>query len=372
MQTPDDPLGWFSASYAHSRERLIAAVAAASLPVHHEALDIGQRGPKGETLSIDMLIIGSRRPRRAFVLASGTHGVEGFCGAAIQLQLASRQLTGLRLPDDCALVLLHALNPYGFAWLRRVNESNVDLNRNFQQRFDPTLCSPDYESLFECLNPPDLDPDAEARRQQQLKLWAAQYGERTLQRVIAEGQYRHPRGIQFGGHRPEASTQLLLDWVGQYLGAAYWVAWLDVHTGLGDSGACQLLTGASPTSPSYLEARRIWGESVTSVQSEASVSPPLHGLLEQGVARALAPGCVFAYAAPEFGTHPTDRVVAAFRADNWLHNYGNPGDAQGHAIKAEMLEAFRPAGDAWARAITRTGQLLCDQGLRALGHPQIS
>jgi hypothetical protein len=372
VQNPDNALRWFSASYAQSRERLIAAVAAANLPVHHDALNIGQYGPEGEPLSIDMLIIGSRRPRRAFVLASATHGVEGFCGAAIQLQLASQRLAGLTLPDDSALVLLHALNPYGFAWLRRVNESNVDLNRNFQQRFDPTLCSPEYELLFECLNPPDLDPEAEAQRRQQLKLFAAQHGERALQRVIAEGQYRHPKGIQFGGHRPEASTQLLLDWVGQNLGAAHWVAWLDVHTGLGESGACQLLTGASASSAGYLEARRIWGESVTSVQSEASVSPPLHGLLEQGVARALGPGCVFAYAAPEFGTHPTDRVVSAFRADNWLHHYGNPGDAQGQAIKAEMLEAFRPAGEAWASAITRTGQLLCDQGLRALGQHQAS
>ncbi|MFX7984992.1 DUF2817 domain-containing protein, partial [Acinetobacter baumannii] len=29
-----------------------------------------------------------------------------------------------------ALLLVHAVNPYGFAHLRRVNEDNVDLNRN--------------------------------------------------------------------------------------------------------------------------------------------------------------------------------------------------------------------------------------------------
>ena len=27
--------------------------------------------------------------------------------------------------------MLHALNPYGFSHLRRVNEDNADLNRNF-------------------------------------------------------------------------------------------------------------------------------------------------------------------------------------------------------------------------------------------------
>ena len=28
-------------------------------------------------------------------------------------------------------MLIHCLNPYGMAWLRRGNEKNVDLNRNF-------------------------------------------------------------------------------------------------------------------------------------------------------------------------------------------------------------------------------------------------
>ena len=35
------------------------------------------------------------------------------------------------LQDDMALVVIHALNPYGMANLRRFNGNNVDLNRNF-------------------------------------------------------------------------------------------------------------------------------------------------------------------------------------------------------------------------------------------------
>ena len=35
------------------------------------------------------------------------------------------------MPEDVAIVLVHALNPFGFAWRRRWNENNVDLNRNF-------------------------------------------------------------------------------------------------------------------------------------------------------------------------------------------------------------------------------------------------
>lgn len=32
--------------------------------------------------------------------------------------------------------MVHVLNPYGMAWLRRVNENNVDLNRNFRAADD--------------------------------------------------------------------------------------------------------------------------------------------------------------------------------------------------------------------------------------------
>ncbi len=33
--------------------------------------------------------------------------------------------------QNTGALLIHALNPYGFAWTRRVTEDNVDLNRNF-------------------------------------------------------------------------------------------------------------------------------------------------------------------------------------------------------------------------------------------------
>jgi hypothetical protein len=40
---------------------------------------------------------------------------------------------GISVGSDDAVVFVHALNPYGMAWLRRVNENNIDLNRNFME-----------------------------------------------------------------------------------------------------------------------------------------------------------------------------------------------------------------------------------------------
>jgi hypothetical protein len=56
-------------------------------------------------------------------------GGEGLGGAGIQTG-SFRSGVARELPPDTALLAVHAINPYGFAWMRRVTEGNVDLNRN--------------------------------------------------------------------------------------------------------------------------------------------------------------------------------------------------------------------------------------------------
>ncbi|KAL9182926.1 hypothetical protein ACHAXT_004205 [Thalassiosira profunda] len=70
--------------------------------------------------------------------SSGTHGVEGYLGSAVQLRflhelfLENQNLH--RSPDNSGrvrkILLIHSVNPYGMRHHRRTNENNVDLNRN--------------------------------------------------------------------------------------------------------------------------------------------------------------------------------------------------------------------------------------------------
>src|SRR5438128_1546746 len=115
---------FFSTDYfvARSRFREMAGRAGGTL----ESLTLGATGPGGQDLSIDIAWFGAPEPERILLHSSGLHGVEGFAGSAIQLQLLNLLPA---IPPDAALVLVHILNPYGMAWLRRVNEENVDLNR---------------------------------------------------------------------------------------------------------------------------------------------------------------------------------------------------------------------------------------------------
>ena len=124
MNAPD----LFSPSYEVARQRFCDAATVAGATVEQHRVDTGDAGAD---LTIDVATMGGGEPSWVVIVSSGVHGVEGFFGSAIQLAWLSRQAAGARPADDGAVVLVHAVNPYGFARLRRTNEDNVDLNRNY-------------------------------------------------------------------------------------------------------------------------------------------------------------------------------------------------------------------------------------------------
>ncbi|MGB7181058.1 MAG: DUF2817 domain-containing protein [Burkholderiaceae bacterium] len=363
--------GHFQPSYKASRASILQRASATSgiHPLLTDSRTIASRGPEGETLALDFMIFGARQPRHVLVVSSATHGVEGFCGSAIQHQLISEQLPGITLGSDTAVIVQHANNPYGFAWLRRVSENNVDINRNFRDRFDEFDVSPGYEQLFDALNPTDLDPDNEAMRWATIARYIEEHGLRTAQQAIIEGQYKYPQGLQFGGHRKDECVAHLQDLVREHLAAAQTVYWVDIHTGLGEFGACESISSFEPEHPNFQTAARVWGDAVRSSRSGDSISTPLRGVMDRGLAGLMADDCQFGFIAAEFGTYPVERVLRALRADNWLHQHGPDdllGDPVAREIKAEILEALRPDRAEWRMRVLETGRKIIDQAIAAL------
>ena len=135
-----DPADFFPADYRTGRHNFVAACEGGGVDVvarvHPEKL-----GWDGKPLFLDTAVIGPRNAPRALLLMSATHGVEGYFGSGVQNGLL-REGLAKRAPKDSQIVLLHALNPYGFAWDRRVNEDNVDINRNFVDFMHPPQNKP--------------------------------------------------------------------------------------------------------------------------------------------------------------------------------------------------------------------------------------
>src|SRR5262249_43630389 len=104
---------FFSSDYADARKRFSdVAKAAGFTPERHVNAKV--KGPRSEELSTEIVRIGPTNAENVILVTSGTHGVEGFCGSGAQVGWL---VNGVHkeLPKNTALVLIHAINPHGFA-----------------------------------------------------------------------------------------------------------------------------------------------------------------------------------------------------------------------------------------------------------------
>jgi len=336
---------YFSASYALARERFRSAAARAGAAL--SALELQARGPGGEPLSIDVAWRGAPDAQRVVLHTSGMHGVEAGFGAATQL--AALELEA-QPPAGCALVLVHVLNPYGMAWSRRVNENNVDLNRNFMlpgQAWDgaPQL----YDRLERFLNPAS-PPGFDWFPLRALAL-VARHGMRAVTQAVAEGQYRHPQGLFYGGRALEPGAIAYRAWLDEHCRAARYVLALDAHTGLGRRARQTLVLepGAGVT-PSATLARALGDVLVDPARGDADYV--IRGSMGAWLPHVL-PAARVDFVLQEIGTSPALTVFRALREENRWHHHGS--GALDHPARRALREALCPAAPAWRRSALALG-----------------
>jgi hypothetical protein len=253
------PEAYFPADYRSARAAFVEACEAAELGVTTR-VHPSAKGPDGKPLFIDAATIGARESKSALLLISGTHGVEGYFGSGVETGLL-REGLAQRAPKGAKIIVLHALNPYGFAWNRRVNEDNADINRNFVDHANPPVNAA-YESLAAFIAPSSIAPAAMKKANARLRQYAQEHGDFALQEAISAGQYRHASGLYFGGSRPAWSAAMLKDVFVEELAHVERLIAIDFHTGLGKSGAAEMITEDLPGSAAYARAKAMWEAAV--------------------------------------------------------------------------------------------------------------
>ena len=335
----------FSPSYQVARQRFGEAARVVPAPLERHPLD-GQ-GPDGCELAIDVALVGARNPRRAVVVSSGLHGVEGFFGSAVQLAWLRRlREGGGSVPGGTLVVLLHAVNPFGFAWRRRANEENVDLNRNFLADGEPYAGTPDhYDEVHALLNPPTPPSRLDAFRLR--AAWVVRrHGLSVLQNAVATGQYEHPAALFFGGRGAAASTRLVQERFWDWTRAAAEVVHLDLHTGLGAYADYRLLIEPPHIHDLDWYRSRFDPERVVPVGGDTPYAA--RGVMGAWLARQTRVRH-YRFACLEFGTYGPLRVLAALRAENRAHHYSEPGAPAYERAKRRLVECFCPASGLWRR-----------------------
>ncbi|MFO0810358.1 MAG: DUF2817 domain-containing protein [Gemmataceae bacterium] len=339
-----DLAAYFSPDYVTARDRFRRLAA--------------ERGAAGDVLPIcgddltaDAATFGDVGAAKVIVASSGLHGAEGFFGSAVQLAWLDALSPGWRPPAGVAVVLLHALNPFGFAHVRRGNEDGVDLHRNFlrpgeEYRGCPVL----YADLDPLLNPPR--PPRFDFFCPRMYLARFRHGSRALRGAIAAGQYEYPKGLFFGGHSPSATMRAFEAYLPRWLDPAERVLHLDFHTGLGTYASHRILSSQPTASASAERLRSLYGSAVETLDTGATAYS-CRGSIDEWVEHRWAGRTVDSVCA-EFGTYGPLAVLAAARAENQAHHWSNDPMVKART-KQRMAEAFAPADPVWRQAVVRQG-----------------
>jgi hypothetical protein len=336
-------------SFDRQRERFLSAarMANASLTEWLHPL----KGPRDETLATDVAVIGDPQAHNRLVVLSGTHGIEGFYGSDCQIALLESLHTH-GVPEGVSVVFIHLVNPWGTAWLRRVTEDNVDLNRNYLAFDQPLPVNAGYESMHEIYLCPELEGPARSLADASLAARIARDGRGAVMSVVEAGQYVHADGLFFGGREAAWSNRTLRAIMEKHVADARTAICFDLHTGAGAFGHPMLMAITQQTYPMLSRMQALYGPwlhtIVTSPSSttDTGIAATATGYTSQAMLDQLSSVDLMQFVI-ECGTYDSARSHRLLRDDHWLHLFGDPFDATGRRIKAALLEHFFPADTHW-------------------------
>ena len=340
----------FSPSYASARGRFLLAAdrAGARLDIFTNTV---AKGPDGGTLTTDVAVLGPLDAQNALVIVSGTHGPEGFVGSAAQIALLDALATQAQVLD-VRVVLVHAINPWGFAHITRTTENNVDLNRNFIDWRSPPPANPPYAELHPLLCPSEWSPQAIEAANAGRDAWTVKHGLDAYVNVTSRGQYSHPDGLHYGGIGREWSNLTLETIIERHLDGVKRIALIDWHTGLGEPGEPFFLCFNERGGPGWERACGWWSrESVESNGGfEGAGRPNYFGLLFHGVQQ-FAPEAEVTGAVIEFGTRSRAEMRYALQIEHCLRFDATLPKSQHAAMREQLLDAFSPFSPGWQRSV---------------------
>lgn len=349
----------FSTDYFEAREKFLNACAGKPGKLRR----FQQSPPTDDTqaLTTEVYWLGSEHAAKVLVVISATHGVEGFGGSAAQIAWLRH---APMLADDTAVLFIHALNPFGFAHLRRVNEDNVDLNRNFIDFADIPV-NHGYRDLADVLLPAQWSEAGDKAALQVIEAYRRHHGQRKTEEAISGGQYEYPQGLFYGGAEPSRSRTVIESVIQDYaLAKRRRVAVVDIHSGLGPYGYGEVISDHPPGSRSAELAKRWYGDSVTEPALGTSTSVPKLGLLDYAWHKVMGDrGC---YITLEFGTYSLDAMFEVLRKENYLWHRNPESRGLDHSIRRQIRDYFYPDKRDWQEMLLFRSEQVLAQALQGL------
>lgn len=355
-----DQLNVFAVDYPSAREQILSV--SRQCPVledHYSRVLPDCLGANDESLSTEILWLGPESANKVVVLISATHGVEGFVGAAVQTDLLKRLTQGYQLPVDTAVLIIFALNPFGFSHYRRCDEQGIDLNRNFIDFSQPLPDNAGYRQLQSAIYCEEA-----TQRQKQFTAFSQRYGQTEFEIALSGGQYTDASGPFYGGVSAAHGRKTIEKVMTDYQLQNRQLAVIDVHSGLGPYGYGELINDHPVNSTGFVIANTWYGASVTAPVSGDSSSVPKLGLLDYQWHRLMQErGCFITL---EFGSYRTEALFDVILQD---HRSWHKADKAAIQKSAQaMKEHFCPEDAYWRELVIVKARQVIQLALEGLQH----
>lgn len=354
---------YYPKSYHHSREVFRAyaeRIAHFNEKTQNEAFAIASA--KDDDLTVDTCFIPAEKtPTHLIILSSGVHGIEGYVGAAMQFLFFEKILPQLNL-EHTSVLCLHSINPFGFKYNRRVDENNVDLNRNFSIGRD-LFFSPNggYAKINAFLNP--CRPLAistlfgEYSDMGELFYYLKSYGKQVLRQAVLQGQYQFAQGIFYGGKSFCPQKEIVENLVKKHLKTHQMIFHADFHTGYGERGKLHFF-GFPPTNPQQEGVMHHLFKGYKVDMGHEKDFYQIKGDFTQFIAMLTRPE--HHYIAPmtfEYGTLDSQKIqgfIQSFyrvRHENQGFHHGYSDEKSAEKIKQQFRELFFPSSEKWRQQV---------------------
>jgi len=193
------------------------------------------------TLKVDedgmhhVLITKQSDAKIGLVITGGLHGVEGYVASKFINRFLEKHLHHLNL-NTTDVVIFNFINAWGMKHYRRVNEHNVDLNRNFSDQFEQATSDACQEPLLL-----SKDKNAIARYGKLIRLSCRRDGINQL----LKGQSTNAKGLFYAGTSRANQTEQLIKEIDRFILKYETLIVLDLHTGMGPYGEMTYILDAN-------------------------------------------------------------------------------------------------------------------------------
>jgi Protein of unknown function (DUF2817) len=316
---------------------------------------IKAKGPNDESLSIVAVKRLYGAPRHVVIRFSGTHGIEGYIGAAGQFYEIE---STFNLPHNTMLIEILGYNVWGFCNLRRSSSKNHDYN---------FIHSPKSTSDLNNLYQEAVNMKGKSFKRTlsfpllKRKKSTGKISKLDLQELLSKGQNECPRGLFYNdGDSLDEGTDSLFTWLEKQLSKADCIVCVDVHSEPGTWCQEQLTIFNYENNYSTDAFASYFGSTIQVLNGDEALNGDVCSKVFEVVKKVRKSAEVIGVR-QTIETYPIRNVISALFNENQAYMELEKDDKKfpcNHEYKIQLLDCFYPSSPHWRHvAVTKLHEL---------------